>query len=143
MWRHRVCVTAAVAQPVCSGPQSKDGLKFAEHTKEKTEILGGCGDRLWQCQFVQNVKNLGWILGLRGFLNMVQTTEEIIFFLVFFHSFLALFPYFIYILFSLFCHISISLLFSLCICLILSLLFLFISVTILLCPCVIKHLSNV
>jgi hypothetical protein len=56
MWRHRVCVTAAIAPPVCSGPQSKDGLKVPERTKEKNEIIGVCGDGLWQCQFFQNVK---------------------------------------------------------------------------------------
>jgi hypothetical protein len=53
MWRHRVCVTAAIAPTVCSGQQSKDGPKVPERTKEKTEILGGmttmavplCSDR--------------------------------------------------------------------------------------------------
>jgi hypothetical protein len=40
MWRHRVCVTAAIASTVCSGPQSKDGPEAPERTKEKTEILG-------------------------------------------------------------------------------------------------------
>ena len=45
MWRHRVCVTAAaIAPPVCSGPQAKDGQKVPEPTKEKTEILGGGGE---------------------------------------------------------------------------------------------------
>ena len=73
--------------------------------------------------------SLEWILGFRGSLDTVRTTEEIIFFLVFFHFFLVVSPYFIYFLFSLFFHISVSPLFIVCICLILCFLFSFISVT--------------
>jgi len=96
------CVWLLLLRRLCAvARRPRTDWRFQSAQRWKPKYSGGAETDCGNASLFRMWNSLEWILGLRGSLDMVQTTEGIVFFLVLFDFFLAVSPHFIYFLSSL------------------------------------------